>query len=217
MRNLIGLLVGLLLATPAFAATPYGDAASSIGIAVTGMYLGTFSSGKCGGWQTVFTNPTAGSENFIQDLNIGSGSVPIGTYDCIALQVTNFLSVSVNSNAGGACVGWTGQQIFSSGQGQSAYDLNDNVIGTNSENIAANGTLYLFFYTSGNGNVFDPSGAAALSQAVTVTATTTTLNFKFVDGATYTPLTSASGITDLQDDSGTCTFNDGNVSFAVSE
>jgi hypothetical protein len=92
------------------------------------------------------------------------------------------------------------------------------VLGTNTQNIARTGTAYLFFRVGGAGAVFDVHDGAALNQAITVTAGTTNLTFKFADAAAYLAANpNGGGITDLQDNgtAGSCTFNDSNVGFAV--
>jgi hypothetical protein len=202
--------LSLVVSATAYSVTDYLSAANSIGLKVQGMFVGSFDGTKCTGWQTVFQNPGASTSDFTQSLDIGQGTVDQGSKNCVALLVDNNLSVTANSNAGGACAGWTGQHIFAPGlvnSGQTASDLDGNVIAHDTDTPSS---LYLFFRVGGTGDVFNPSGGGALNQAITIGSGTTTLSFKFQASAGHS-------ITDLQDDSGTCTFADPNVGFSVSQ
>lgn len=219
MKKLKILVVGLLFSSlTAYALNtgepnPYYAAASSIKMAVTGMYLGSYSGGTCGNWQTVFENANAVPQDFTQSLDLGSGQAPLGSYDCIALKVVNYFNVTVNGNALGQCAGWTGQAISTT---DPLYDL----VHTRIDPVATTGNLYLYFRVGGAGGVFDTTDGASLNQAVNITSSTTSLSFKFVDGSDYNPaVNSGNGITDLGDNGGvgSCTFNDNNVSFSVTQ
>jgi hypothetical protein len=80
-------LIGLATAVSGYGAVnAYFKAASSIKMTVTGMYLGNYNGTICAGWKTVFENANATGQDFTQSLNIGNGSVDLGSYNCLALM-----------------------------------------------------------------------------------------------------------------------------------